>query len=45
MKGWSGFFVRERERTVPEREGGENQVERREKKLLKKLNTYAIVPV
>ena len=29
------FCERERERTTPEREGGESQVERREKKLLK----------
>ena len=36
MKGWGGFFCeRKRERTTPEREGGESQVERREKKLLK----------
>ena len=35
MKGWSEFFVREREHTAPKREGGESQVERREKKLFK----------
>ena len=36
MKRWSGFFCkRKRECTVPEREGGESQVERREEKLLK----------
>ena len=29
------FCKRKRERTAPEREGGESQVERREKKLLK----------
>ena len=29
------FCERKRERTVPEREGGESQVEKREKKLLK----------
>ena len=32
--GWV-FCERKRERTTPEREGGESQVERREKKLLK----------
>ena len=32
--GWV-FCERKRERTAPEREGGESQVERREKKLLK----------
>ena len=31
MKGWGGFFVRERERTAPKREGGESQW-RRERK-------------
>ena len=45
MKGWSGFFVRERKRTTPERERGESQVERRAKKTIKKLNTHATVPV
>ena len=32
---WVFFCERKRERTSPEREGGESQVERREKKLLK----------
>ena len=41
--GWV-FCERKRERTAPEREGGESQVERREKKLLS-VQLFALLGV